>query len=446
MQTKNSKMKKKIAFMLVTLAFGNTIFGSGLNAADRSGSKISASEKENDSDFVGNEKSKETKSNRNALIMAFLGTGFTISGVLAWIKMKGGSHSKKEEVQNKASDAEQIIYGQKVLNISDVAKTIETFNPFLEKYGVENPTKVDRNELGDAFNISRAICEKQPTCIKIPSKYTIYTGDTHGSPEVVGKLLKRLIYLTGRGIDAQIVFTGDYDEGPFPLESMYLMVKAQEIFSGRVFILRGNHDATGCTVIRDDMVDDEDNPYFAWGNNLPLAAFIGTTTASCHGMWPPDLDSEEKLLGLNKADGNDGNCIIYESLLTWGDLCDHTGPPTEERKETGRRTPSGVGSLLSAKALSKFGRRILIKGHNHPQAGDHQEFEYENQEFHFFVAISYAAIKAFAFAGRLKLEDGRHYCVWEQPDPDNKPEELFANNLDDEDFVTKTYIKPEETS
>jgi hypothetical protein len=330
---------------------------------------------------------------------------------------------------------------------------------------------VEDSALRAAFAASADICGYQPACIQIPSKYTIYTGDIHGSSETVGKLLSRLVSLLKNNVDAQIVFTGDYDEGPHPWESIFLMLKAQEAFPGRVFVLRGNHDGTGYEVLpsRTDRSilygfgfgdDQKDkfaamNSYNAWADTLPLAAFIGTTTAACHGMWPIDLNSEEVLDRLDKKNGSNDACESNESILTWGDLIDGTGAATNIHVETGRECRSGIGSLFSARGLFGFGRTVLVKGHNHDQAGDHQMFDRDGSEFHFFVAISYAASKYVDTVpikgedlGKIPqitkaiLSDGRRFCACEQPDPDNAPGQLFANYLDDGEFIGKKFCLP----
>ena len=205
--------------------------------------------------------------------------------------------------------------------------------------------------LSEAFG---ALAE-QPSLLRVTAKRVIVVGDTHGDITTSWAAVNDHM-----DEGTTLLFLGDYvDRGPFQIENVQFLLKKFLELSGRVLLLRGNHETPEMNESYGfaDAVARRYGPpvhrrFLSVFAQLPITAIVNDVFLAVHGGIARTLRSVDQLSTLPKG------VISPEGILAevmWND--------PDENVEGFEPSPRGPGIFrYGPDVLSEFLRANKLKG------------------------------------------------------------------------------------
>jgi hypothetical protein len=289
---------------------------------------------------------------------------------------------------------------------------------------------------------------RQPAFLELRNKFTIYASDLHGDSGATGRLFEYFLRTLESGKDSQIVILGDLDEGINMFQVYLLIAELHVLFPGRIFLTMGNHEIEpkfGFVYSYEKLNKTGDAYgkyagyiYGEWAQSLPLAVKVGEHTVACHGFWHHNLDSIEKLNGLEKTkafeNGSSENYMLFSDPFDTFDedrIFEIRNLTDEARiyPITGRLK---IGSLLFANTLRKIFPKVnaYISGHLHSMSSQRQMFKVGDSDFGIYKTSINGLAKEGPNAGNRIDIQPNFFCFLVQENPDSEPNDIYRVNID----------------
>ncbi|MEK6942634.1 MAG: metallophosphoesterase [Nanoarchaeota archaeon] len=237
---------------------------------------------------------------------------------------------------------------------------------------------VDRDEFARVLTEAKGILASEPSLIMLPSRPTVFVGDTHGDSDSTEEVFRRFL---GSHL---IVFEGDYvDRAPATGSSTYNLmgVLQKKVEHPKdVVLLRGNHefaelwrygfqaslDNRDMLVIRPKILQVmSELPYAAMTPNGVLALHAGV----------PNVESLDDIKAVPKG------LVLYQEnkiacQLVWNDsllegMVNPVGQDFAPNTKRGFDDDHSIiyGQRFLDEKLAAFGAKVLVRGHDYHAKG-----------------------------------------------------------------------------
>ena len=221
---------------------------------------------------------------------------------------------------------------------------------------------VDRDGLLELLKLSRRSLAREPSMVVLPAGRLLVVGDLHGHLGAAAWVARELLARE----ECHLVALGDYvDRGDEQLATLALMLGLRLAESGRVTLLRGNHETSrmsddlgfASTLLETHGGEVLDACHAAFAE-LPIMAHRPDGVLCLHGGIPSGARSMDDLRRLPKGGREPTDPDVLEVL--WND-------PEERAGGFEPNLARGIGMTFGLDATREFCRRsglwLLVRAH-----------------------------------------------------------------------------------